>query len=407
MINIPKSDRATRIALQKLSAKIFKGLTINGLLYYEDGRVKSLGEATDGQLPIGDTDSAPILATLTATANQTSITNGAGSITIGTVQDIATSSTPEFAGLGIGEPSPLTLVELTSTAPYLTLHNTTEEDGEGGREGKLSFRGEQSGGEESELAYIEGSHIGTSDDARGQLKFYTNSGEGGPALALKIKDDGDVHFYGSILMPASGIINYRDAGLGMVSWADTYLDIFADGAVRIGDSSSSAPTNYTQLAADGTITFNGTARINWTKVTANGATLTNFTSADSVSDLQTANDGNTYTCTEVAGGNNHLVVDFTSVNAFNWLRCLAYYDGNSVHNVVVQLEITPFDGSTWHTLDSIAHQTAATNTMEDHSFFIPDDAAYINSGTVKVRFLHSAATTAGHTLVIDECSLYQ
>jgi hypothetical protein len=163
----------------------------------------------------------------------------------------------------------------------------------------------------------------------------------------------------------------------------------------------------TNLNIGGPVTFNGTARINWTKIAANGVTLTNYTSADSVSDLQTDNDGNTYTCTEVAGGNNHLVVDFTGVTAFNWLRCLAYYDGNAIHNVVVQIEITPFDGSTWHTLDSIEHQGATTNTMQDHSFFIPSDTAYINSGVVKVRFLHSAATTAGHTFVIDECSLYQ
>jgi hypothetical protein len=181
---------------------------------------------------------------------------------------------------------------------------------------------------------------------------------------------------------------------GAIRWDETYM--------RIGDG-----TNDSLFAADGTVSFTGTARIDWTKLPANGATVTNYTTGSAVADLQTAADGNVYTCTEVAGGNNYLIVDFTVVTAFNWVRLLAYYDGNAVHNIVAQLEITPFDGSAWHTLDSIAHQGAATNTMEDHSFFVPSDTAYINSGVVKVRLLHSAATTASHTLVIDECSLYQ
>ena len=155
------------------------------------------------------------------------------------------------------------------------------------------------------------------------------------------------------------------------------------------------------------ISFNGTARIEWAKKAANGATVTGFTTASAVADLQTANDGNLYTATEVAGGGNYLIVDFASITAFNWVRLLAYYDGNSAHNITVQVEITPFDGSAWDTLESIEHQTATGNTMQNHSFFIPSDTAYINSGVVKIKLLHSASTSAGHTLVIDECSLYQ
>jgi hypothetical protein len=56
-------------------------------------------------------------------------------------------------------------------------------------------------------------------------------------------------------------IEFFDSAVGMYSQADTYLDIFADGALRIGDSSGGAPTNYTNIASDGTITFAGTARL--------------------------------------------------------------------------------------------------------------------------------------------------
>lgn len=59
----------------------------------------SLGAATNGQLPIGSTSAAPVLATLTGTANQITVTNGAGSITLATPQSIATGSSPTFANL--------------------------------------------------------------------------------------------------------------------------------------------------------------------------------------------------------------------------------------------------------------------------------------------------------------------
>lgn len=62
-------------------------VTANGLFYSDkatnqNGRVKSLGAATNGQLPIGSTGAIPVLAALTETAGEVSVTNGAGSITL-------------------------------------------------------------------------------------------------------------------------------------------------------------------------------------------------------------------------------------------------------------------------------------------------------------------------------------
>jgi len=55
---------------------------------------------TDGQLLIGNTsDNTFDLATLTGTTDQVSVTNGNGSITLATPQDIATTSSPTFAGV--------------------------------------------------------------------------------------------------------------------------------------------------------------------------------------------------------------------------------------------------------------------------------------------------------------------
>jgi len=58
---------------------------------------------TNGQLLIGNTTGNTLTkATLTGTANQITVTNGTGSITLSVPQDIATTSSPTFAGLNLG-----------------------------------------------------------------------------------------------------------------------------------------------------------------------------------------------------------------------------------------------------------------------------------------------------------------
>jgi hypothetical protein len=47
------------------------------------GAITALGVAANGQIPIGDGTTAPTLATITATAGETEISNGAGTITVG------------------------------------------------------------------------------------------------------------------------------------------------------------------------------------------------------------------------------------------------------------------------------------------------------------------------------------
>jgi len=53
---------------------------------------------SNGQIPVGN-GAGYTLATLTGTSNQVSVTNGAGSITLSTPQNIATTSSPTFTGL--------------------------------------------------------------------------------------------------------------------------------------------------------------------------------------------------------------------------------------------------------------------------------------------------------------------
>jgi hypothetical protein len=85
-------------------------------------------------------------------------------------------------------------IKSTDTSPEVTLQNTTEEDTDGGRESKITFKGEQSGGEITTLAQIQASHDGTSDDEKGDLIFSTNDGSDGntPTERLRIDADGNV-----------------------------------------------------------------------------------------------------------------------------------------------------------------------------------------------------------------------
>jgi len=66
---------------------------------------------TDGQLLIGKTGDVPVLGSVVGTTNQITSTPGAGTITLSTPQDIATTSTPQFARVGAGQAA-------DATAPF-------------------------------------------------------------------------------------------------------------------------------------------------------------------------------------------------------------------------------------------------------------------------------------------------
>jgi hypothetical protein len=76
------------------------GLTAQSFLYSGvGGAVDATAAPTNGQLLIGSTGSIPAVGTLTGTANQITVTNGPGSITLSLPQNIAVGSSPTFAAL--------------------------------------------------------------------------------------------------------------------------------------------------------------------------------------------------------------------------------------------------------------------------------------------------------------------
>jgi len=105
-----------------------------------------------------------------------------------------------LVGIGLANTSPETILDVSYTSPYLTLHNTTEEDTDGGRESQIIFKGKQSGGELTTLAKIEAYHDGASDDQKGKVIISTNDGTDGnsPTERVSIDSAGLVNITGDL-----------------------------------------------------------------------------------------------------------------------------------------------------------------------------------------------------------------
>lgn len=88
-------NSAAAIAYSKLAA-----LTASTFIYSNaSGVVTATAAPTNGQLLIGSTGAIPVVASLTGTANQITVTPGAGSITLSIPQNINTGASPTFTGL--------------------------------------------------------------------------------------------------------------------------------------------------------------------------------------------------------------------------------------------------------------------------------------------------------------------
>lgn len=126
--------------------------------------------------------------------------------------------------IGIAEEIPETLIEATGTAPYLTLHNSTHEDTDGGRESKILCKGEQSGGEETTLTGWRSEHDGAADDEKGKQVFSTNAGSDGdtPTDQLAILSTGDL-----VVNKTAGVGIKVDLAAPTFGFADLLGEVFA------------------------------------------------------------------------------------------------------------------------------------------------------------------------------------
>lgn len=124
-------------------------------------------------------------------------------------------------------------ITTTDSTPEVIIVNNTHEDTDGGREGKVTFKGQQSGGEETTLAQIQASHDGTSDDEKGDLIFKTNDGSDNDAPTERARFDSS----GNLLISGTNTTpNINSAG----TTADNEMALRSDGLALFSAYKSTA-----------------------------------------------------------------------------------------------------------------------------------------------------------------------
>jgi len=177
-------------------------------------------------------------------------------------------------------------------------------------------------------------------------------------------------------------------------------------------------TNRSKFDSGGSLSFGGTARIDWAKITANAVSIENSHGVitGAVATLQTAHDGNFLEVAEEAETPGiEFLVDFVSVVAFNWVNIFGFYDANTTtHALAIQLY--NYTQTRWDTFDCMQKQIGDTTTANgyitcNHDFIVPDDTEYIgtggDAGKVRVRFFHTMGGNAAHDLRLDVVALYR
>lgn len=99
------------------------------------------------------------------------------------------------------------------------------------------------------------------DGTAGRDYILQFDGETNNGLIYWREDEDQFLFYDDIILYSAEKIYLRDTAIGIYSQANTFLDLFADGGIRLGDSSAGAPTNYVDIKPDGEINLEGTARV--------------------------------------------------------------------------------------------------------------------------------------------------
>jgi len=83
---------------------------------------------------------------------------------------------------------------------------------------------------------------------------FTTVDPGGTNADITLSPDG------AVMVSSTTKLHFLDTAIGIYSQADTFMDLFADGGIRIGDSSAGAPTNYLNISPAGTVTLAGSAK---------------------------------------------------------------------------------------------------------------------------------------------------
>jgi len=163
----------------------------------------------------------------------------------------------------------VTLLEMTGAAPYFTIHNSTTENGDNGRECRIYARGHKSDSTEHVLGLLEFSHEGTGDDQKALFRVQLNDGDDDlvPGIEpLKCLSDNTVVVQS---LTASRVV-FSDANKALSTPAAT--DVTAAELEELSDGSTTTLHNHAaagftsrckvKIASDQSIAGDGT----WTKL---------------------------------------------------------------------------------------------------------------------------------------------
>ena len=206
----------------------------------------ALGAATNGQLPIGSTGNDPVLAGITGTADQITVTNGAGSITLSLPQNIDTAADIEFQSLLIDQDTNAVALEIDSEATTATNYGLKCVTGAGAWAAYISYGDANNG-----AAYLgcnpNGSAGASFNFTRNLAAASTdcavlrvaNSNAGDDQACVEIDQDADG--YGlDIDSEATTSTKY---GLRCVTGAGAITALFSYGAVANGSAYLGCPNN--------------------------------------------------------------------------------------------------------------------------------------------------------------------
>ncbi|MCP4541694.1 MAG: hypothetical protein GY832_31565 [Chloroflexi bacterium] len=241
-------------------------LTDHGILLGSGtGAVTPLGAATNGQLPIGSTGADPVLAGLTGTANQITVTGGAGSITLATPQDIATTSDVTFRTINVS------LADSADAIGMVNIENTSSSEARYPGFTVYNYQGAVSGHPYCGQYTVGGSKASPSiTPASTTLGAFVFGGHNGTevvetarisALSESTFDathrDTDLRFYTGLDTGSNLRLIITSAGMVGICEATPAATLEVNGTTRLGDGGS----NYMATAADGEMSLAGTARV--------------------------------------------------------------------------------------------------------------------------------------------------
>lgn len=175
----------------------------------------------------------------------------------------------------------------------------------------------------------------------------------------------------------------------------------------VGNLVPEAGLDIVNAAADRWIlSFSGAqAKLKWISSTTYSATSLNLAvgtlNSGDITSIQTWNDGNSYSFSEVAAATPgfDLQVSFANIETFNLLRCqFQANEGTGSHKA--EFALWNINTSAWDLLTSVK----TTNGFVQIDLSVIDPSNYINTGssdTVIVRIYHPLTGAAGHSDLIE------